>query len=303
VLYECLTGRLPFTGDGWLAVAMQHVRDPLPDPRAVAPDVPAHLAEAALRAAAKDPDRRFQRAEDFAAALDGAPFDGATARFPVPPAEAAGGDGGPPTATTVPTAATVAGVARVRRRRRRPLAWGAAVVCLGAVAAGAWLLGALPGIDAPGAGERAVPLHIAAAVSYDPEGDGTESAPEVAFAHDGDPGTAWHTERYATAGFGNLKKGVGLQLTLAAPARPSEVEVVSPSAGGTFELLGPLHGGMGPRDVLGRGAFDGGTVRVALDRPAEAGTDYVLWITSLPADGGGFRAAVAEVSLQGAANR
>ena len=55
--------------------------------------------------------------------------------------------------------------------------------------------------------------------------------------------------------------------------------------------------------MLGRGAFSGGSVRVSLAR-SDPGTDYVLWITSLPADPeGGFRAAVAEVSLRGAANR
>jgi hypothetical protein len=53
--------------------------------------------------------------------------------------------------------------------------------------------------------------------------------------------------------------------------------------------------------VLGRGTFNGGTVHVPLER-TDPGTDYILWITSLPADPEGqFRAAVAEVSLRGTA--
>ncbi len=34
VLFELLTGRLPFVGDSQVAVAMKHIQDPLPDPRA-----------------------------------------------------------------------------------------------------------------------------------------------------------------------------------------------------------------------------------------------------------------------------
>jgi serine/threonine protein kinase len=133
VLYECLTGRLPFTGDGWLAVAMKHVREPLPDPRTLVPDLPPQLAAAALRAAAKEPDRRFQRADELALALELGPSEGFTARLPIhadalalaeptsaPAAAATAG-------STTPTAAAHGGRG-ARRRRRRGAAWGAALV-------------------------------------------------------------------------------------------------------------------------------------------------------------------------------
>jgi hypothetical protein len=140
--------------------------------------------------------------------------------------------------------------------------------------------------------------------SYDPLGDDRiESPQEVPLVLDGDPSTAWHTARYTTADFGNLKDGVGLAIELAAPARPTELDLTSPSVGGSFELLGPLQGGMGPRAVLGGGEFTGGEVTVPLDA-GDAAASYVLWITSLPPDAEGrFRAAVAEVSLRGTANR
>jgi eukaryotic-like serine/threonine-protein kinase len=313
VLYECLTGRLPFTGDGWLAVAMKHVREPLPDPRTLVPDLPPHLAAAACQAAAKEPAGRFQRADELALALELGPAEGFTARLPIPadalpleePAPAAAT--GATTGSTAPTAAGRHGAHGGRRRRPRGAAWAAALVGVAAAAlAGLWALGALPGIDAPGSsGAPAAPLALSSVVSYDPEGDDrTETPQEVRFATDGDPGTAWHTARYTTSNFGNLgKRGVGLELSLPGPARPTEVEVVSPSTGGSFELLGPAQGGVGPRATLGRGTFDGGSVRVPLER-SDPGADYVLWITSLPADPEGeFRAAIAEVSLRGAANR
>ncbi|MDX6644639.1 MAG: eukaryotic-like serine/threonine-protein kinase [Miltoncostaeaceae bacterium] len=310
VLYECLTGRLPFSGDGWLAVAMQHVREPLPDPRTLVPELPPHLAAAALQAAAKEPDRRFQRADELALALELGPAEGFTARLPVPSHALPPLEPGP--STTAPTAAPAASsAARTaaghggRRRRMRGAAWGAALLgAAGAAVAGLWALGALPGIGpSSSSAARATPLALASVASYDPLGDDRiESPEEVPFVTDGNPATSWHTANYRTALFGNLKTGVGLELTLPTPARPSELDLVSPSRGGSFELLGPLQGGMGPRPVLGRGAFTGGPVHVRLER-SDPGTSYVLWITSLPADPeGGFRAAVAEVSLRGAAN-
>ncbi|MGI9539114.1 MAG: protein kinase domain-containing protein, partial [Miltoncostaeaceae bacterium] len=59
VLYETLVGRLPFPGEGFVAVAMKHVQEDLPDPRELDPAVPADLAAVAARAAAKSPDDRF----------------------------------------------------------------------------------------------------------------------------------------------------------------------------------------------------------------------------------------------------
>ncbi len=63
LLYECLTGVLPFRGEGFVAVAMKHCSEPMPDPRALAPAVPEWLAACTLRAAAKDPADRFASAD------------------------------------------------------------------------------------------------------------------------------------------------------------------------------------------------------------------------------------------------
>lgn len=72
VLYEMLTGSLPFTGDSALAVAMRHVSDDVPPPSELNPEVPASLDSVVARATAKDPGDRFGSADEMAQALGGA---------------------------------------------------------------------------------------------------------------------------------------------------------------------------------------------------------------------------------------
>jgi eukaryotic-like serine/threonine-protein kinase len=68
-LYEMLTGRLPFTGDSSIAVAMQHVGAEPPPPRMYNPRIPAHLEALVLRALSKDPADRPVSAREFARLL------------------------------------------------------------------------------------------------------------------------------------------------------------------------------------------------------------------------------------------
>ncbi len=56
VLFEMLTGRVPFVADSDVAVALKHVSEPAPDPRTLRPDVPPALAAVVLKALAKEPD-------------------------------------------------------------------------------------------------------------------------------------------------------------------------------------------------------------------------------------------------------
>lgn len=285
VLYECLTGRLPFQGEGFVAVAMKQCSEPLPDPRLLAPTVPDWLAECALRAAEKDPDRRYGDAAGMVAALEGG-HDGGTAVMPVP-----GGGTMPPDGDT----------ARRRRPRRGLLVGVAAAVAAVSIAAIAILL--LGSSTGSPAGARAVPLRIAAVRDYDPLGnDGSENPGLRGLAIDGNPATAWFTEKYrGSPDFGGLKSGVGLILRLAAPAVATQMAVTSPTPGARFQVLGADMGG-GQREVLGEGTFTGGWQTVSL-RPSQPGVAYLLWITGLvPDGGGGYWAAVGEVKLLGAPN-
>jgi non-specific serine/threonine protein kinase len=89
VLYEALTGRLPFTGDDPLSVIAQHLSaQPVP-PRELRPDLPPALEAIILRLLAKNPDERFASAREVKDALAAIPTDGRqlTASFHNLPAE------------------------------------------------------------------------------------------------------------------------------------------------------------------------------------------------------------------------
>jgi len=72
ILYEMLTGTVPFTGANALAVMNDRLRnDPTP-PRDLNPTIPVELEKAICRALERDPKRRYASTRDFACAL-GAP--------------------------------------------------------------------------------------------------------------------------------------------------------------------------------------------------------------------------------------
>ena len=69
VLYEMLTGRVPYDGDNPVAVAMQHLHaNPVPIQN-LAPDVPPALVRVCMKAMEKNPAQRYQTARDMAADL------------------------------------------------------------------------------------------------------------------------------------------------------------------------------------------------------------------------------------------
>jgi beta-lactam-binding protein with PASTA domain/predicted Ser/Thr protein kinase len=116
MLYELLTGRVPFDAESAVTIALKHVSEaPLP-PAELAPGVPGGLEAVVLRALAKDPADRFADADEFIAALQ-APGDGPAAAYAPPVRE------------------TVVGV---ERRRRWP--WLVALLALAALGLLAWLL-------------------------------------------------------------------------------------------------------------------------------------------------------------------
>jgi serine/threonine-protein kinase len=69
MVYQMITGQLPFTGDNPGAVLMAHLQQPVPDPRKLLPALPATVAQAIMRALAKDPDERFATAGALAEAM------------------------------------------------------------------------------------------------------------------------------------------------------------------------------------------------------------------------------------------
>ena len=70
VLYEMLTGTTPFSGESPVEIAMKHLSDPPRPPSVERPDIPPDLDMIVLRALAKNPDDRFQTAEEMDAELE-----------------------------------------------------------------------------------------------------------------------------------------------------------------------------------------------------------------------------------------
>ena len=69
VLYEMLTGKPPFDADTPLAILMKHVNEPLPLPSLTEAQVPATFEKVLLKVLSKNPDDRYQTAEEMAQAV------------------------------------------------------------------------------------------------------------------------------------------------------------------------------------------------------------------------------------------
>ena len=69
VMYEMVTGELPFTGDTPLAAAAKRIQEPPRPPHAVRPGLDRRWSQVILRCLAREPERRFRSAEEIRAAL------------------------------------------------------------------------------------------------------------------------------------------------------------------------------------------------------------------------------------------
>ncbi len=157
LLYEMVTGAVPFAGETPLAVAYQHVNAAVPAPTTIRPGIAPVLDAVVARATARDPDDRYPDAASFLADVRAAratlpvprPFgvvDDQAATLIVPLAAAGGAFTG---AAAVGAAPARASSVRLPRRRRGWIAL-VAVLLIGAlVAGGAWALGATRTVAMP----------------------------------------------------------------------------------------------------------------------------------------------------------
>ncbi|MGH2710936.1 MAG: protein kinase domain-containing protein [Actinomycetota bacterium] len=223
VLYELLTGRPPFVADSHIATAtMRLTKDPAP-PGSIRPGISRQLESVVMRSLAREPDQRFQTAEEMSSALDHAT----------------------PAATRVREEPTERHQLVAPQPRRSMLgSWMAIPIILAVIAAlivGGFFL--LEGIapDEPGQGEEstlvAAPLEINAVRSYDPEGSGVlgEHDDNLGQAIDGDPATYWSTEGY-DQDFPLVKAGVGLVLDLGAEVQVGHVRIQTDLPGWDFNV-------------------------------------------------------------------
>jgi cell division septation protein DedD len=85
LLYEMLTGRLPFESDSDYELMMAQVQKQPPAPRELGIEVPPGVEQALMKALEKDPERRYSDAAEFAAALGALMPAGPAAVVAVPP--------------------------------------------------------------------------------------------------------------------------------------------------------------------------------------------------------------------------
>lgn len=70
MLYEMLTGQLPFDADSPVSVALKQIEMEPPMPRSINPEIPEGLEEITMRALQKDPEQRYQSAGEMLADIE-----------------------------------------------------------------------------------------------------------------------------------------------------------------------------------------------------------------------------------------
>lgn len=147
-----------------------------------------------------------------------------------------------------------------------------------------------------------VPAHTMAPASAAAFGsNGTGDHPQNAhLAIDGVRGTAWRTDWYTTAQFGNLYPGTGLLLDMGRPVTVTGIRVtLGPAAGTHFQIRVGGQPNLGALRPVARWAGPGGIVRLGLSHPAR-GRYVLVWLTKLPQNSDGtYRAAIYGIGVKG----
>ncbi len=289
VLYEMLTGEVPFTGENQVAVAMKHVREEVPDVQFRRPEVSAALAAVVEAATAKRLEDRYADDAELVADLEDA-LAIETAR-----------SGNTPGEVTAVLRTLPAG-----KQRRVPFwvrhrVWTALLALIVfAVAAGAiaWL--ATRTHHGVGRTTQAGPSKLTQVVpcgecahAYNPDGlggDTSQNDNHAGLAIDGNPQTYWQTEQYYSGTLG--KPGVGLYVDAAPGVAAREIRVLTSTPGWSAQIrVRNTPPDASTSDPGGNG--DGWTVvatvqsmqhrdDIMLDTGGARYRYYLVWITGLP---------------------
>jgi serine/threonine-protein kinase len=271
VIYELLTGHVPFPAESAVVAAMRHATDPVPDVLEGRPDAPPRLAHAVERALAKDAGERWESMDSFVDEL-------VACRSELPAPDSA------QTMILPERARPPAPPMRPGRRRLRLGLSVLVVLLLGAAAAGAyefWHRGHKTASPGDGTTAKAAVVDLRAVGVYDPPpGDGVERDDLVPDATDGSASTAWRTENYTTAQFGNLKKGVGIVLDAGKAVRLGSITIRT----GTTGFAAEIRAGDSPKGpfptVASSDRTVGATTTFTLHVPQDR-RYYEVWITRL----------------------
>ncbi len=263
VLYELLTGGVPYDGDNFVTVALRHVNEPVPSVLEHRPDAPPRLALAIERAMAKSPDERYESMDGLVEELGAnlAELDpiseGATmiSRRPVAPQRQR-----PP-----------------RERRRLGVFWPVAAVVAILAVAGLAGLGALAlrDNDSNGPNAATTPIRLKAISDHDPFGDDNEEHPEdVPNATDGRFETYWTTQDYGSFD----KPGVGIILDAGQEVEPKTITIRTDTEGYTAHIrAGDSESGPFRRVSPGLVVTD----RLQFTLTGAKARYFVVWITDV----------------------
>jgi tRNA A-37 threonylcarbamoyl transferase component Bud32 len=300
VLFEMLTGDVPFKGDNQVAVAMKHVREQLPDVQLRRPEVSSALAAVLDRATAKETEHRYPDDRALIADLE---------EVLAIETQRSGQATGEATAVlrTLPPSAQ----RRLPARVRHPWRW--IVVLVAVVIAAVLLVYVLadhtqhgtrqrPVVETPtGVEISTVSLGQSRAHDFDPLGDDGEEHPDdVGRVLDDDPGTAWSTETY-TAGLPATKAGVGIYVDAKPGVIGKQLDIRTPTTGwsGAIYVANAVDGSApttldGWTDLGTTFTADKKKFSLQLDTAGQKFRYYLVWITAIPA---GDHAAISEIVL------
>jgi tRNA A-37 threonylcarbamoyl transferase component Bud32 len=282
VLFEMLTGEVPFKGDNQVAVAMKHVREALPDVQVLRPEVSTALAAVVDRATAKRQEDRYANDAELISDLEDV--------LAIETARA-----GSATGEVTSVLRTLPAV----KQRRVPF-WvrhrllGLALVVLVLAAAGGlagWLATrahhgtGVPTTPPPKVGLTAVQLCQSCAHGYNPLGNPTDEAPNANLAIDNDPNTYWRTQYYYDDTLN--KAGTGLYVDASPGTTAKALKLITNTPGFTATIYArnsppPLRWGPGSGWVqISSPTRISATETIQLRSGSTSYRYFLVWITQL----------------------
>ncbi len=281
VLYEMLTGEVPFKGENQVAVAMKHVREMLPDVQAKRPEVSAALAAVVDNATAKRQEDRYANDAELIADLEDV--------LAIETARAGSATGEVTTVLrTLPSGTQRRVPFGIRHRMQMIVAALLFLALAGGVAT--WLVtrthhgtGRLAA-PAPSTAPTQVPLCQSCAQGFNPLGDPKTEHPDPGLAIDNDPNTAWLTQHYYGGNLG--KAGVGLYVDARPDTAARVLQVRTKTPGWSATIYGrtsspPVTWPDSGWQQIGSAANVKGTQSIPLSTGGKRFRFFLVWITNL----------------------